>query len=112
MFKKCMIAWAVILGLGALALSRHDSTPTVKPVAATPAKSIQQKLNPAEDQPAQGCSVAVFGSKGCKEWQRLHENIEAIRPCAEMRNRGMDVQADRCFKETQEFLRQQKSPGD
>jgi hypothetical protein len=49
MFKKCMIAWAVILGLGALALGRHDSTPTVKPVAATPAKPMQQKLSPVEE---------------------------------------------------------------
>jgi hypothetical protein len=62
MFKKCMIAWAVILGLGALALGRHDSTPTVKPtvnppdlaalrraLAATPAKTTPQKLTPVEE---------------------------------------------------------------
>jgi hypothetical protein len=57
--------------------------------------------------PAQSanCPVEVFGFKGCKDLERLQEDIESIRPCAEMSKRGMQAEADRCHKETRKFQR-------
>jgi hypothetical protein len=103
MLKK--IVWSFVLGVAVIGLAGTSKSP-IQPVsgqATAPASRQQtaQKLNSVE----QGCSVAVFGSNGCKELQQLQEKIEAIRPCAEMSKRGMDTAAKRCFDEAREFER-------
>jgi hypothetical protein len=74
------------------------------PTCVTVAGASVEYPAPAQPQP---CSVAVLGIQGCKNLERLNVDIESTRPCMEMSKRGMQAEANRCFKETRELLRGQ-----
>jgi hypothetical protein len=112
MFKKLVGIWVIVLILGAISLAKPQTSPMQpQPVTTTaPMQKFYDALRavpvPDTSPPAiESCSVAVFGFKGCKELEQLNVDIENTRPCMEMRKRGMQAQADRCFKETRELDR-------